>query len=54
MTTWYRRLGFLACGLALLLALGGCRHREHRTMRVHQEQQEGEVQEVRPGEMVVE
>jgi len=54
MSTWYRRLGFIACGLVILLMLGGCHKREHRKMRVHEEQREGEVQEAKPGEMVVE
>jgi hypothetical protein len=54
MYTWYRRLGLLACGLVVLVLLGGCHKREHRKVRVHEEQQEGEVQEVHPGEMAVE
>jgi hypothetical protein len=54
MYTWYRRLGFLACGLVIVLMLGGCHKREHRTVRVHEEQREGEVHETRPGEMVPE
>jgi len=54
MLTWYRRLGLLTCGLAVLLLFAGCSKREHRTMRMHEEQREGEVQEERPGEMVVE
>jgi hypothetical protein len=54
MYTWYRRLGLLTCGLVILLMLGGCKKREHRHIRVHEEQREGEVQETRPGEMVPE
>jgi hypothetical protein len=54
MLTWYRRLGLLVCGLAVLLAVTGCHKREHRKMTMHEEQREGEVQEERPGEMVVE
>jgi hypothetical protein len=54
MYTWYRRLGLLTCGLIILLMLGGCHKREHRKVRVHEEQRAGEVQETRPGEMVPE
>jgi hypothetical protein len=54
MLTWYRRLGLLACGFAVMLLVAGCQKREHRKMTVHEEQREGEVQEERPGEMVVE
>jgi hypothetical protein len=54
MLTWYRRLGLLACGLAVMLLLAGCHKREHRKMTMHEEQKEGEVHEEQPGEMVVE
>jgi hypothetical protein len=54
MYTWYRRLGLLLCGLALVLVLTACHKREQRTMKVHEEQREGEVHEQQPGEMVVE
>jgi hypothetical protein len=54
MLNWYRRLGFLACVVGVLLLLSGCHKREHREMRVHEEQREGEVHETHPGEMVVE
>ena len=55
MNSWYRRLGLLACGLAVTLLLAtGCHKREQRTMKVHEEQREGDVQEQHPGQMVVE
>ena len=54
MLTWYRRLGLLLCGLAVVLLLTGCHKREHREMKVHEEQREGEVHEQPQGEMVVE
>jgi len=54
MRTWNRRLGLLLSGLLVLVILVGCSKREHRKMTVHEEQVEGEVQEDRPGEMVVE
>lgn len=54
MSSWYRRLGWLVCGLALVCVLSGCSERKHREVRYHEEQHEGEVQEVSPGEMIVE
>ena len=44
----------LVCLLALGLVLGGCAKREHRKVRLHEEQHEGEVVEESPGEMIVE
>ncbi len=54
MSSWYRRLGWLACGLAFVCVLSACSERKHREVRYHEEQREGEVQEVSPGEMIVE
>ena len=54
MYTWYRRVALAACVLVLVVAVTGCKKREHRKMRVHEEQQQGEVKEQHPGEMVVE
>jgi len=44
----------LAFLLALGLLVGGCAKREHRKVRLHEEQQEGQVVEEAPGEMIVE
>jgi preprotein translocase subunit SecG len=51
----YRRT-WLLLGLLLALALliGACAEREHRKVRLHEEQQEGEVVEEAPGQMIVE
>lgn len=54
MYPWYRRLGLLLCGMAVLLMLTACHKREHRSIKLHEEQREGEVHEQHPGEMVVE
>ncbi len=54
MITWYRRLTMLTCILVLIFAMTGCKKRETRKVRVHEEQQRGDVQEDRPGEMIVE
>jgi hypothetical protein len=53
MNRWYRT-GLLAGLVAGLLMLAGCAKHEHRKMTVHEEQQEGPVEPVSPGEMVVE
>lgn len=49
-----KRLGWLWCGLLAIALMVGCAHREYRKMSVKEEQREGDVQEVSPGEMVVE
>lgn len=55
MQTWMRRFGLLACGLlAAALLSTGCAEREHREMKVSQEQQESDPEPVAPGEMIVE
>jgi hypothetical protein len=54
MLNWYRRVGLLACGLVVVLLLSGCHKRESRSMKVHEEQREGEVHEQQPGQMVPE
>jgi hypothetical protein len=55
MKRWFTRLGLAAAMmLVVLLTLPGCHKREHRKVTVHEEQREGEVQPVAPGEMVVE
>jgi uncharacterized lipoprotein YehR (DUF1307 family) len=51
---WYRRMALVLCALVLIVGVTGCKKREQRTMRMHAEQRQGEVQEQRPGEMVVE
>lgn len=49
------RLAFLlTLGLVTLGFAAGCAEREHKKVRVVEEQREGEVQEEKPGEMVVE
>lgn len=48
-----RWLRLALVGAALLLA-AGCAQREHKKVTVIHETQEGEVQEEKPGEMVVE
>ena len=51
---WYRGLTLMiAAAFALSLALG-CSRTERKEVRIHEEQQEGEVQDVGPGEMIVE
>ena len=54
-TTTLRKLLFtLSAGVALL-AFSGCAKDEHREIRVHEEQHEGEVHEAEQGqEMIVE
>lgn len=54
MLSWYRRVGLLAGGIVALALLVGCAEREHRKMIVEEEQHEGEVEPVAPGEMVPE
>ncbi len=54
MRSWLQRLGLLACGLVLLVGVAGCHRHKHSTIRVHEEQRPGPVEEVRPGEMIVE
>ena len=54
MYSWYRRIALLTCVLVLVVIVTGCKKREHRSMRMHEEQKQGEVQEQRPGDMVVE
>jgi len=54
MRAWYARLGLLVCSLLALVLVIGCAEREHRKMTVIEEQQESEVQEEAPGEMIVE
>jgi hypothetical protein len=49
-----RRFGWLACGLLACALYAGCAEREHREVRVEQEQHESEVEDVAPGEMIVE
>lgn len=44
----------LALGLAGFVFVAGCAQREHKKVRVVEEQREGEVQEEKPGEMIVE
>jgi hypothetical protein len=48
------QLGIVACTVAVLLIVTGCHERKHREVRVHEEQHHGEVQEVSPGEPIVE
>lgn len=54
MLKWSSRCSLLLCGLAALVLFIGCAKHEHRKVVVHEEQQEGEVVEQSPGEMVVE
>ncbi|MCK4341113.1 MAG: hypothetical protein KAY37_05240 [Phycisphaerae bacterium] len=54
MLRMYRRMGPLLCGLFALMLLVGCAENERRKVTVTEEQHEGEVREVSPGEMVVE
>jgi hypothetical protein len=54
MQSWFRHL-FVVAGLGTVLLLAaGCAEREHRKVRVTEEQHESEVVEEQPGEMVVE
>ena len=53
MNCW-RRLSLLACILVIFLPVVGCHSHKQREMRLHEEQQEGEVHEAQPGEMIVE
>ncbi len=50
----FRWILFVFVGLVVLVAVLGCGEREHRKVRVTQEERPGEVREVPPGEMVVE
>lgn len=50
----YRRLAWLTAALFALIVLVGCHEPERRKVTYTQEQQEGEVVEQSPGEMVVE
>jgi hypothetical protein len=54
MRNWYTRLAVVLCTAAFLITLPGCKKRESRKMRVHEETKTGEVHEVAPGEMQVE
>lgn len=54
MCSWRRRLTWLVCSLAALVLIVGCSKHRHREVRVHEEEQRGEVESVSPGEMVVE
>ncbi len=54
MRRWWMRLGRLAAVTLVALLLVGCAEREHRKMTVREEQREGEVEPVAPGEMIVE
>jgi hypothetical protein len=54
MYRWFRGVLLVALGLGLLTSLTACHKREHHKVRVHEEQQEGEVHEESPGEMIVE
>ena len=49
-----RCLVALVGGFFALSLIVGCSEPERRKVTVHEEQREGEVQEVSPGEMVVE
>lgn len=48
-----RRLGLLICGLFMMVLLVGCHEPERRKVTVIEEQEEGEVVEESPGEMIV-
>ncbi len=52
MNRWSPRLALLTCLVTMLVVFVGCAKREHRKVRVHEEERPGEVQEERPGEMV--
>jgi outer membrane protein assembly factor BamE (lipoprotein component of BamABCDE complex) len=54
MITLYRRLVLLTAALLALIVVVGCHEPERRKVTYIQEQQEGEVVEQSPGEMVVE
>lgn len=54
MKRWWRGILTIAALVALTLVLTGCHKREHRKVIIHEEQQEGEVHEESPGEMIVE
>lgn len=54
MRTAYRLFALLTCALLTVTLLVGCAEREHRKMTVKQEQHEGPVEPVAPGEMIVE
>jgi hypothetical protein len=54
MYRWFRGLILLGLAIGLLAVVTGCHKREHHGVKVHEEQREGEVQDVSPGEMIVE
>jgi len=54
MRKWWTRLGRLGVMTLIALLLVGCAEREHRKMTVREEQREGQVEPVAPGEMIVE
>ncbi len=50
----FRWIVYAFLGLVLLVFIAGCGEREHRKVRVTQEERPGEVREAPQGEMVVE
>lgn len=50
----FRWIMMVALGLIAIFLFVGCTEREHRKVTVHEEQHEGEVESVSPGEMIVE
>ena len=54
MNNTLRRLILGTCAALALLVFTGCAENERRTIRIEEEQHEGEVVEESPGEMIVE
>lgn len=54
MRRWMNTVALLTCTVVLLLPLAACAEREHREVKVRQEQRQSDPQEVPPGEMIVE
>ncbi len=54
MGSWVRAAACFLVALFLILLTVGCASHEHREVRVIEQQSEGEVEDVSPGEMIVE
>lgn len=54
MPGWPVRTVLTVLAATLVLTLAGCSRHERREVTMHQETQEGPVEEERPGEMIVE